>query len=390
MRTHDSPWKPRARMRQALCACGMLLSLASSAAATELKRVRLAPDGQGFLLAESGAAFTPWGFNYDHDPDGRLLEDYWLDEWATVAQDFAEMQALGANAVRVHLQFNRFVRYVPPADASAPFDAAHVQPDESSLAQLARLLELAAEQGLYLNLTGLGCYHAQDVPAWYDALSEADRWAAQVRFWEVIAQACAGSSAVFCYDLMNEPVVPGGEGPQEHWLGPAFAGKHFVQFITRDRAGRERVEIAQAWTRRLVAAIRTHDPDTLITIGLVPWSLDRPGLTSGFTPSAIAPELDFVCVHLYPQRDKLPEALDTLAGFDLGRPLVVEEMFPLECSADELGRFIAQGGATADGWFGFYWGRTLEECRAGGTLADALVAAWLELFQEQAAAVRRP
>ena len=60
------------------------------------------------------------------------------------------------------------------------------------------------------------------------------------RFWEAVSAACAGSPAIFCYDLMNEPVVPGGEQPQENWLGPPFAGKHFVQFITRDRRGRPR------------------------------------------------------------------------------------------------------------------------------------------------------
>lgn len=26
--------------------------------------------------------------NYDHDDDGRLLEDYWQDEWPTVVEDF--------------------------------------------------------------------------------------------------------------------------------------------------------------------------------------------------------------------------------------------------------------------------------------------------------------
>ena len=33
---------------------------------------------------------------------------------------------------------------------------------------------------------------------------------AQARFWEAVATRCAGSPAVFCFDLMNEPVVPGG------------------------------------------------------------------------------------------------------------------------------------------------------------------------------------
>src|SRR4051812_38862001 len=53
--------------------------------------------------------FTPWGFNYDRDYRFRLLEEYWEAEWPTVEQDFREMKALGANVVRIHLQFARFM-----------------------------------------------------------------------------------------------------------------------------------------------------------------------------------------------------------------------------------------------------------------------------------------
>ena len=48
-----------------------------------------------------------------------------------------------------------------------------------------------AREKLYLDLTGLGCYHKKDVPAWYDKLSESDRWDAQARFWEAVAGRCA-------------------------------------------------------------------------------------------------------------------------------------------------------------------------------------------------------
>ena len=52
--------------------------------------------------------------------------------------------------------------------------------------------------------------------------------------------------------------------------------------------------------------------------GLVPWSLDRPGLTSGFVPKEIAPELDFIAVHLYPEKGKVKEAMETLSGLRRG------------------------------------------------------------------------
>src|SRR5262249_2202387 len=150
------------------------------------------------------------------------------------------------------------------------------------LKQLGKLVKLAEKTRLYLDLTGLGCYHKKDVPVWYDELSEADRWAAQANFWKAVAGRCKDCPAIFCYDLMNEPVVPGGKRKDGDWLGPPFAGSHFVQVITLDQAKRPRPDIARQWIKLLVSGIREHDHKHLITVGLVDWSLDRPGLTSGF------------------------------------------------------------------------------------------------------------
>jgi hypothetical protein len=335
----------------------------------KLPFIVVSADGRGFVLRNTGRRFVPWGFNYDHDEAGRLLEDYWHSEWDKVVEDFREMQSLGANVVRIHLQLGKFM-------ASAE------QPNPRQLEQLRRLVRLAEDLGLYLNLTGLGCYHRQDVPAWYDTLAEQERWQVQARFWRAIAQLCAEEPAIFCYDLMNEPVVPGGDQPREDWLGPPFAGKHFVQFISLDRKGRRREDIARQWIQTLVGAIREVDKCHPITVGLVPWSLDRPGLTSGFVPRAIAPELDFLCVHLYPERGKLDEALETLAGFAVGKPVVIEEIFPLHCSAAELEEFIRRSAGLACGWIGFYWGQTPEECRKSPDLAHQITYQWLELFRK--------
>src|SRR5262245_34560327 len=92
------------------------------------------------------------------------------------------------------------------------------RPDPQNLDRLARLLRLAARLRLYRDLTCLRCYHKKDVPAWYDALSEEGRWDVQARFWRAIAASCADSPSVFCYDLMNEPVVPGGRRKEGDWL----------------------------------------------------------------------------------------------------------------------------------------------------------------------------
>jgi hypothetical protein len=341
-----------------------------AAAADEMPRISVSTEGRGFTAGRE--AFVPWGFNYDHDEGGRLIEDYWDKEWPKVEKDFRAMRELGANVVRVHLQLGKFMD-----DRDTP--------NAKALERLGKLLELAERERLYLDVTGLGCYHKADVPAWYDRLNEQQRWDVQARFWAAIAKRCAASPAVFCYDLMNEPVVPGGKRKDGEWLGPPFGNKHFVQFITLDQAGRPRPGIALAWVKHLAAAIRTHDKNHLVTVGLVDWSLDRPGLTSGFVPERVAPELDFLCVHLYPERGKVDEGLKTLAGFAaIGKPVLIEETFPLKAGIGEFARFIAESRKYATGHLGFYWGKTLAEYRAGTTIADAMMRDWLEFFEREA------
>ncbi|HID74808.1 MAG TPA: hypothetical protein EYP56_02290, partial [Planctomycetaceae bacterium] len=74
---------------------GMHTSLLGPVRAGEPEWVRVADDRRSFLLEPSGRPFVPWGFNYDHDRRGRLIEDYWHQEWATVEADFEEMKQLG-------------------------------------------------------------------------------------------------------------------------------------------------------------------------------------------------------------------------------------------------------------------------------------------------------
>jgi hypothetical protein len=337
--------------------------------------IKTAPDGSGFVVASTTLSnaearpFRPWGFNYDRDYKMRLLEDYWHNEWTTVAEDFQEMKELGANVVRVHLQFAKFMR--GPAE-----------PDREALRQLRHLLSLAEKTGLYLDLTGLACYRKSDVPEWYDTLDEKARWAAQACFWEAIARECKASRAVFCYDLMNEPFVPGSPRKSRDWLVGELAGFWYVQAITLDPAGRDRTQIAREWVDLLASAIRKQDRRHLITVGMLPNSLETPKSQSGFAPRKVSGSLDFISVHIYPESKKLEQNLQNLAGFDIGKPLVVEEIFPLRCTPAELGQFMMKS-PQVDGWIGFYWGQTREELRAEKTMQAAFMLQWLDFFSEQ-------
>ena len=312
-----------------------------------------------------------WGVNYDHDGEGRLLEDYWQTEWETVVADFREIKDLGANVVRVHLQLGRFMQ--TPNQAVA-----------KNLAQLGQLIELTQSTGLYLDITGLGCYHKQDIPTWYDSLSEQKRWEVQARFWTEVATVCKDSPAVFCYDLMNEPILPGEGKPETEWLAGELGGKYFVQRITLDLGTRTRKEVAQQWVEKLAGAIRQVDQRHLITVGVIPWAQAFPGAKPIFYAPEVSQKLDFVSVHFYPKKGKVPETLQALRVYEIGKPLVIEETFPLGCSQEELVEFINGSRDVADGWISFYWGTTIDQYESQSTLQAAIVAAWLKKFKELA------
>jgi len=337
-----------------------------------INHISIAKDGRGFILMPSGKPFVPWGLNYGGK--GRLIEDYWKSEWGTVVEDFHEMKAVGANVVRVHLQFGKFMASTDKAD-------------DNALQRLDNLVKLAEQTGLYLDLTGLGCYRKSDVPIWYDTLGEQERWAAQSRFWEAVSERCASSPAIFCYDLMNEPLSPAGKRkPREWYSGKLFGGYDFLQWIALEQGSRSRDEIACRWIDTLTRAIRRHDRQHLITVGLLPSTL-KLGHFSGFLPQKVAPHLDFISVHIYPEKGKVEQALKVLHEFSTGKPLVIEETFPLSCGTYELEVFLRSSRGIACGWMGHYNGQSPSELNRLKrqnkiTIPESLYLDWLGLFQK--------
>jgi hypothetical protein len=314
--------------------------------------------------------------NYDRDADFHLLEEYWEREWDRVAEDFREIRDLGCTVVRVHLQFGRFMK-------------APDRPNEEALRRLTRLLDLAAGLGLYLDLTGLGCYRKEDAPLWYLNAPEQERWTMQARFWEAVAGACAPSPAVFCYTLMNEPVSP--PAASDDLLAGDLAGLHYVERLTRDPAGRSRPEITRQWMDVLIPGIRRRDPGRLVTCGMFFLFEVPAGLTLGPDPKEIAAPLDFLCLHLYPKEKEIDRELDLLKTLTAaGKPVVIQEMFPLNCPLPAFQTFLDRTRGVASGWISFYWGRTIAEYRRSSTLEAAVMASWLEFFRDQGPRFRAP
>jgi hypothetical protein len=337
-----------------------LLSLLAQAAAAEMEFVRVAADKKSFSLAASKQPFVAWGHNYAvNEPDPVVAID-----WTRIAHDFDDFRKMRANVARIHLQLPHYM------------DGPNT-PNRRALAELSQLLKLANEKGVYLDVTGLASYHVKHRAAWYDSLSDKDRWAVQARFWEAVSETCAKSPAVFCYDLINEPVVAGER--KDGWYTGRMGDYEFIQRLSLDQTGRSQGDVAKSWTHRMVSAIHKHDRSHLITIGMLPlW---------GPSQQVVGPELDFISVHIYPETGKVAAALKTLRQFDIGKPVVVEETFPLSCGVQDERDFLLKSRGLAAGSIGQYPFETLDELRAlqkSGklSLVQAIYLSWIDLFRD--------
>ncbi len=124
----------------------------------------------------------------------------------------------------------------------------------------------------------------------------------------------------------------------------------------------------------MAQAVRSEDPHALITVGMFPtWE--------GFNANDIASAIDFASVHLYPASGQLDASLDLLRQFDVGKPVLIEELGPLACSVPELESFIARARPLSAGALGFYWGQTPAELESSREPRDGFLLAWLQMLQ---------
>jgi hypothetical protein len=114
---------------------------------------------------------------------------------------------------------------------------------------------------------------------------------------------------------------------------------------------------------------------------VIPWAQVFKGAKPLFyAPEVIGP-LDFVSVHFYPKAGKRDDDLAALKVYEVGKPLVIEEIFPLSASLEETEAFIERSKEHVDGWISFYWGKTIGEYDKAGDFKGALVSGWLRRFR---------
>lgn len=327
--------------------------------AADMETVKVAPDRNGFVLHPSGDRYIPWGHNYASvDIMERLAHDP-----VRVEREFTEMKAAGTTVARIHPEMPRIL--VGPDKA-----------DPRALDDLRKILRIAEDSGIHLMITGLACYRIKDRMVWYDSMDQQNRWKTQSFFWETIARTCAGSPAVFAYDLVNEPAAIG--KPAEGWYTGRMGDVEFCQRLSLDPGTRNGDDVFREWTQRMIASIRTHDPTHLITIGMLPFP---------DAYKAAAEQLDFVSPHLYPKAGKVDDEINLLRKFVWGKPVVIGETFPLSCGVDDLRDFLLKSRDSAHGWMG-HWPdespATLVELKRTGkaTIHNAIWLSWTELFQD--------
>ena len=325
------------------------------------QQVALSRNGKKFILKKTHQEFHPWGMNYGHY--GILVKDFKDPAWDTLQSDFRKLKELGANVVRVHLQFDEFML---SADT----------PNPKAIAGYKKLLKIAGKSGLYLDVTGLACYRPEHRLAWYDSLKERNRWKAQATFWSTVAGAGAGSPPIFCYDLINEPIIPGKSRKSGAWYTGHLGGYDFGQYITLEPRGRSKNEIGYEWISKMTEAIRKFDEHGLITVGFLPW-------TRAAYIDTVASKLDFISAHIYPKTDHIEDAIKLLKNFDVQKPVVIEETFPLTCDTAQLADFMRRSHKIASGWMGHYlMSYSLKELQSKNnkSMVEVIYQSWLEMF----------
>ncbi len=409
---------------------------AGAAPAQPLPKVRVAKDGRTFVT-EDGKPFVPFGVNYYRPGTGWAPQVWKQFDAEATRKDFARMKELGVNCIRIFLTYHSF--YSDPGVLG-----------KDGLEKFDQLLDIAEKAGIYVHPAGPEFWEGK--PNW-KPVAVADQRTLQytVEFWKLFVAKYRGRHVLFAYDLKNEPDIGWKNEvirPQwDAWLAKkygtatkltaAWGATNQLEFsaipepepknalnspkLLDFQAFRE--DLADEWTRRQAEAIKSADPEALVTVGFLQTSVPSRfwGNISdytGFRPSRQAKFLDFLEIHFYPsegggyeyrnEQDELAN-LAYLEGIVRevarpGKPVVLAEFgwyggtekpkfdhgaHPLgteEQQAKYLRRVVEVSAGFVTGWlnWGLYDNPGANDCSelTGLLTVEGKVKAWGQTFQQ--------
>ena len=210
--------------------------------------------------------------------------------------------------------------------------------DESGFQKVDKIISLAKENNLRIIFDLVEMWEGAPETSWisWDPYAHEET----VKGFEYLVKAFGerykNEPAIFAWDLTNEPFDRWSDGDMDplfiNWVHKKYKTEDSLQTAWPDypRAGETweniqvpaasvndlyghrlfdfqlfREDVGYTWTYRLVRALKSTDPNHMVTIGLIQWSVplkkssDGPEGYAGFNPMKLAPLLDYVSVHGY-------------------------------------------------------------------------------------------
>jgi len=316
------------------------------------------------FIDSNNQPFVPCGVSYYRPDTGWPPQNWKKFDEKLVRQDFKRMKDMGLNVARIFTQLGTF--YTEPGKLN-----------EEYLAKFDRLLDIADEYGIYIHPTGPSGWEGE--PEWMKPLGNVAKNYANEQvnmvledWWRIFVGRYRGRSTIWAYDIRNEPsmawATPESRVKWDEWRVAQNKPKVPVPEINSPHSEIMadyqlfRESLATEWLARQSKAIKAADPDALVTVGLLQWSIPAKKLSddqqySAFRPRNIAPYLDFISLHYYPLAKGVYKYEDQAAEDIL---LSMFESMLRECAKATPGKPLVIGE------FGWYGGGPLDK---GGTVA---------------------
>lgn len=309
---------------------------------------RLTTDGRQFVGAVSGAVFRPRGAQFVLDRlTGKWIEDLWNTDRPRLLDIISGATSyMDITLLRLHLSLGPFMTNATTVSQT------QLDGLDWLLGQLDDRCYVILTMAHYDPATrpnGLGTFD-------YDGMSESARWDVQKAFWTGVASIGVYHDCVMGYDLANEPIC----ADAASWYTGAIGDLQFGLNIIKVLGGRTATTVATQWIQALAGAIRTKDPNHMISVGQLPYDAGA----TGFAISTIGPltDLNYISLHAYPGAGAVT-TVDTFYGAIGAKPLYLEESGTT--SVTDWRAFVTQTRGKVAGYSIYYGGKTAPQCDLG-------------------------